>query len=79
MVFSGNPGNGKTMIARLMSRIYLAWASEQGHLVEVRSGLVAATGRRPSKQVQRRWVACCLLIMPTPSPPAVRRIMGRRR
>lgn len=59
MVFSGNPGTGKTMIARLMSRIYKSLGLlSKGHLVEVdRSGLVAGfvgqTAIKTSEMIQK--------------------------
>ena len=59
MVFTGNPGTGKTMIARLMARIYRSLGIlSQGQLVEVdRSGLVAGyvgqTAIKTSEVIQK--------------------------
>ena len=59
MVFTGNPGTGKTMIARLMARVYRALGIlSKGQLVEVdRSGLVAGyvgqTAIKTSKVIEK--------------------------
>ncbi len=58
MVFMGNPGTGKTMIARLMAKVYRSLdIISKGHLVEVdRSGLVAGyvgqTALKTSKVIE---------------------------
>ena len=57
MVFGGNPGTGKTTVARLLGRIYGAMGVlKKGHLVETdRSGLVAEysgqTGPKANKVI----------------------------
>ena len=54
MVFTGNPGTGKTMIARLMARVYRSLGIlSKGQLVEVdRSGLVAGYDGLMEKFIQ---------------------------
>ena len=59
MVFTGNPGTGKTMMARMMARIYRSLGIlSKGQLVEVdRSGLVAGyvgqTALKTQKVIER--------------------------
>ena len=55
MVFTGNPGTGKTMMARMMARIYRSLGIlSKGQLVEVdRSGLVAGYVGQPALKTQK--------------------------
>ena len=51
LVFTGNPGTGKTTVARLLAGIYREiGVLEKGHLIETdRSGLVAKYVGRPRR------------------------------
>ena len=77
MVFTGNPGTGKTMIARLMARVYRSLGIlSKGQLVEVdRSGLVAGyvgqTAIKTSKVIEKAlggvlFIDCLLYTSPSP-------------
>ena len=83
MVFLGNPGTGKTTVARIVSGLYAAiGVLEKGQLVEVdRSGLVAGyVGQTALKtqEVIKKSAACCSLTRPTPCPPAARTTSAAR-
>lgn len=59
MIFSGNPGTGKTTVARLIGEIYheLGWL-KRGHLVEVQAGdlvaeYVGGTSAKTNKLIDR--------------------------
>ena len=74
LVFTGNPGTGKTMMARMMARIYRSLdILSRGQLVEVdRSGLVAGyvgqTAIKTQKVIEKAMggVLFCSSTRPTP-------------
>ncbi|MEX1164726.1 MAG: AAA family ATPase [Nitriliruptor sp.] len=57
LVFTGNPGTGKTTVARLLGRLYAAMGLvERGHLVETdREGLVAGYVGQTATRVKERF------------------------
>ena len=84
MVFTGNPGTGKTMMARMMARIYRSLGIlSKGQLVEVdRSGLVAGyvgqTALKTQKVIEKAMGACCSSTRLTPSTASPKTTLVRR-
>ena len=80
LVFTGNPGTGKTTVARIVSQIYreLGYLTK-GHLIETdRSGLVGSyvghTEEKTARVVESAIGGCLLYTSPSPRDATLSRM-----